>query len=185
MEMSRNRKMRTVFRWPHKIRILPHILMTIMMNQSECEITKSGAAEPDAGPLTGSLGTEKQITRGPGGRILTNTGVWSPDGEWLVYDTRGDAAGDGFNGATIEIVNIHTGEVREIYRAKNGANCGVVTFHPRQNKVVFILGPENPTPDWQYGMYHRQGVIVATDYHSVTKTAPPLVVNLDARDLTP
>ena len=132
-----------------------------------------------------SLGAEKQITRGPGGRILTNTGVWSPDGEWLAYDTRGDAAGDGFNGLTIEAVNVRTGEVRELYRAKNGAYCGVVTFHPHQNKVVFILGPENPTPDWQYGMYHRQGVIVAADYHSVTKTAPPLVVNLDARDLTP
>ena len=158
------------------------------MTQSGCETTKSGSAEPSAHSLTEALGIEKQITRGPGGRILTNTGVWSPDGEWLVYDTRGDAAGDGFNGITIEIVNIHSGEVREVYRSRNGANCGVVTFHPRQNKVVFILGPENPTPDWQYGMYHRQGVIAGVDLgktrlSSANPASAP--INLDARDITP
>jgi hypothetical protein len=117
---------------------------------------------------------ERQLTRGPGGRVLTNTGVWSPDGEWIVYDTR---VVD-FDGDTIEMVNVRTGEVREVYRSKNGAHCGVVTFHPRENKVVFIHGPEFPTPDWEYGMYHRQGMIVATDRRS----AP---VNLDARDLMP
>jgi len=158
------------------------------MSQSGCEIAKSGSTEPSVGSLTESLGIEKQITHGPGGRILTNTGVWSPDGEWLVYDTRGDAAGDGFNGATIEIVNIHTDEVREVYRARNGAHCGVVTFHPHQNKVVFILGPENPTPDWQYGMYHRHGVVVdanlsKTGLSSANPSRAP--INLDARDITP
>ena len=45
---------------------------------------------------------EKQITRGPGGRILTNTGVWSPDGMWIVYDTRPDASGEAFEGERIE-----------------------------------------------------------------------------------
>src|SRR6185503_2075787 len=79
------------------------------------------------------------------------------------------------------MVNVRTGEVREVYRAKNGAHCGVVTFHPRENKVVFILGPENPTPDWQYGMFHRQGVIVPTDKRS----GAALAMNLDARDITP
>src|SRR6266513_234334 len=113
--MSRNRKMRTVFRCPHKI---AYLLLSITMSQSGCEITKSGSAEPGANPLTAAFGKEKQITHGPGGRILTNTGVWSPDGEWLAYDTRGDAAGDGFNGLTIEAVNVRTGEVRELYRAK-------------------------------------------------------------------
>src|SRR6266576_3756228 len=151
--MSRNRKMRTVFRCPHKI---AYLLMSITMSQSECETTKSLSAEPSAHSLTEALGIEKQITRGPGGRILTNTGVWSPDGEWLVYDTRGDAAGDGFNGITIEI--------------------------------VIILGPENPTPDWQYGMYHRQGVIVGVDLgktrlSSANPASAP--INLDARDIIP
>ncbi len=131
----------------------------------------------DTTPTRQTLGVERQITRGPGGRILTNTGVWSPDGEWIVYDTRQVD----FDGDTIEMVNIRTGELREVYRAKNGAHCGVVTFHPHENKVVFILGPENPTPDWQYGMFHRQGVIVRTDKPG----GDSMAVNLDARDITP
>src|SRR5688572_24108911 len=58
---------------------------------------------------------EKQVSRGPGGRILTNTGVWSPDSRWIVYDTRSDAAGDVFDGSRIEMVNIDTGDVKTIY----------------------------------------------------------------------
>ena len=29
------------------------------------------------------MGDERQLTTGRGGKVLTNTGVWSPDGEWL------------------------------------------------------------------------------------------------------
>jgi hypothetical protein len=121
---------------------------------------------------------ERQATRGSRGRILTNTGVWSPDNEWILYDTRSDPAGDGFDGKRIEMVHIQSGEVRVLYESKNGANCGVATFHPREWKVVFILGPEKPTPDWQYGFWHRQGVIVDA-------SRPGIARNLDARDLTP
>jgi len=122
--------------------------------------------------------TEKQITRGPGGRILTNTGVWSPDGLWIVYDTRPDPAGEVFEGQRIEMVHVRTGEVKVLYQARNGAHCGVATFHPLEPKVVFISGPENPTPDWTYGMSRRQGVIVDASH-------PGVAINLDARDLTP
>ncbi len=122
--------------------------------------------------------TETQVTTQPRGHILTNTNVWSPDGKWIVYDTRSDAAGEQFDGATIEIVNVETGEVREIYRSRNSAHCGVATFSPRDGRVVFILGPEAPTKDWQYGPYHRQGVIVDIEQ-------PRKVTLLDARDITP
>jgi hypothetical protein len=127
---------------------------------------------------TPSPSTERQVTSGPGGRILTNTGVWSPDSQWIVYDTRSDPSGDVFDGERIEMVNVETGEVRVLYEARNGARCGVGTFHPREHKVAFILGPEHPTPDWQYNAYHRQGVIVDA-------ARPGVAVNLDARDLTP
>lgn len=121
---------------------------------------------------------ERQITSGPGGRVLTNCNVWSPDGKWIVYDTRSDRAGSSFDGPRIEMVNVETREVRRLYESRNGARCGVVTFNPRKNQVVFILGPENPTADWQYGAYHRRGVIVDT-------TRPGVASNLDARDITP
>ncbi|MBI3599174.1 MAG: DUF3748 domain-containing protein [Nitrospinae bacterium] len=120
---------------------------------------------------------ERQITFQPKGHILTNTGVWSPDSEWIVYDTRSDPAGEIFDGSTIEMVNIRTGELKEVYRSVNGAHCGAATFHPAEAKVVFILGPENPSPDWQYSASHRQGVIV--------DLSSGVGVNLDARDLTP
>jgi hypothetical protein len=121
---------------------------------------------------------ERQVTTGPGGRILTNAGVWSPDGEWIVFDTRSDAAGEIFDGTAIEIVSVRTGEVRRIHESKKGACCGVATFHPREPKVVFILGPERPTPEWTYGPARRQGVVV-----DIGK--PGFAANLDARDLAP
>lgn len=129
-------------------------------------------------PAPLSEGPERQLTSGPGGRILSNCGVWSPDGRWIVYDTRPDEEGAVFNGKTIEMVNTATGEVKEIYRSRHDAGCGVVTFHPRQSKVAFIIGPEHPTPDWQYCAWHRQGVVVDVN-------RPGVKVNLDARDIIP
>jgi hypothetical protein len=118
---------------------------------------------------------ERQITRVRHSHFLTNIGVWSPDSEWIVYDIR---SGAGFDGPRIEAVNVRTGEIKVLHESRNGANCGVVTCHPREKRVVFILGPENPTPDWQYDFSHRQGVMV--DW-----SKPGVAVNLDARDLTP
>ncbi|MSU58914.1 MAG: DUF3748 domain-containing protein [Pedosphaera sp.] len=125
-----------------------------------------------------ALSTERQITNRRQGHLLTNIGVWSPDGRWLVYDTRSERSGANFDGQTIERVNVETGEVQVLYRSTNGAHCGVVTCSPVEPKVVFILGPENPTPDWQYTIHHRQGVIVNLN-------RPQIAVNLDARDVTP
>jgi WD40 repeat protein len=122
--------------------------------------------------------TELQVTDRPTGHILTNTNVWSPDGKWIVYDTRSDPAGEKFDGDTIEIVNVDTREVREIYRSRRGAHCGVATFSPKENRVVFIGGPENPTADWQYNAWHRQGLVVDLDNENAA--AP-----LDARDIAP
>jgi hypothetical protein len=54
----------------------------------------------------------------------------------------------------------------------------VATWHPREAKVVFIVGPEFPSAEWDYGPARRQGVVV--DAHR-----PGVAVNLDARDLMP
>ena len=120
----------------------------------------------------------RQITAGAYGHILTNANVWSPDGQWIVYDVRSDAAGEKFDGDRIERVNVQTGEVQVLYHTPGEAKVGVVTYSPTEDKVVFIQGPDQPTPDWQYGPSHRQGVVVDV-------TRPGVAVNLDARDLTP
>ena len=128
--------------------------------------------------LTSFTIMERQITTSPKGHNLTNTGVWSPDSQWIAYDTRFGEKGTAFDGNTIETVNVLTGEIQKLYESTNGAHCGVVTWHPREWKVAFILGPENPTPDWQYSFSHRQGVIVDWAKRGIA-------VNLDARDLKP
>lgn len=121
---------------------------------------------------------ERQITDAPYGHILTNVGVWSPDGRWIAYDVRSDAAGEKFDGSRIEAVNVETCEIRVLYESRHGAHCGVVTFHPKRWQVVFIHGPENPTPEWSYGPYHRHGALVDWD-------RPGVATTLDARDLIP
>ena len=121
---------------------------------------------------------ERQITSGAGGRILTNCNIWSPDSQWIVYDTRSDAMGAVFDGAAIETVTWKTGEIRRVYESKNGASCGAATFHPKENWIAFILGPEHPALDWEYGPAHRQGILVNVDNLGSA-------INLDARDLTP
>jgi hypothetical protein len=120
----------------------------------------------------------RQLTHAPHGHMLTNAGVWSPDGEWIVYDVRSDPAGAEFDGTRIERVHVTTGEVQLLYESRRGACCGVASCSPVDNRVAFILGPEDPTPDWQYCAYHRRGVIVDAD-------RPGEITNLDARDLTP
>lgn len=146
-----------------------------------CSLRPAGPATSGTFAVTkiqDSIRPGKQVTRDPRGHLLTNIGVWSPDGEWIAYDTRSDAAGEMFDGRTIEMVNVRTGEVRELYRSDHGAFCGVVTFHPREPRVAFIHGPEQPTDDWRYGPAHRQGVMVEL-------ARPGVAVPMDARNVTP
>jgi hypothetical protein len=121
---------------------------------------------------------ERQVTFAPHGHILTNCNVWSRDGRRIVYDVRSDPAGDVFDGDRIETVDVETGEVRVLYESRNGARCGVATYSPVADRVVFILGPERPTADFSYGAARRRGVMVDED-------RPGVATPLDARDLTP
>ncbi len=121
---------------------------------------------------------ERQLTHAPHGHVLTNANVWSPDSQWIVYDVRSDPTGSQFDGTRIERVNVRTGEVQTLYESRRGACCGVATCSPIDDRVAFILGPEDPTPDWQYAAYHRRGVIVDAN-------RPGVIENLDARDLAP
>ena len=114
----------------------------------------------------------KQITTASRNHQLTNTQTWTPDSQWLVFDVR--PSGASFTGETIERVNVQTGVVEVLYQAHSGAHVGVVTVHPRDEKYVFIHGPENPDADWHYDFHHRRGAIVAQG-----KTR-----NLDAMDIT-
>ena len=121
---------------------------------------------------------ERQLTFAPHGHILTNTAVWSPDSRWIVYDVRSDPAGAVFDGTRIERVHIESGEVQVLYESRHQACCGVATYCPVDEKVVFIHGPEHPTTEWCYSASHRRGVLVEV-------SRPGQIVNLDACDLVP
>ncbi|MDR0352296.1 MAG: DUF3748 domain-containing protein [Opitutaceae bacterium] len=121
--------------------------------------------------------TERQITTAAHDHVLTNINCWSPDGRWLAYDTRSEG-GAKFDGSSIEMVDTQEGRVRVLHRSRDGAGCGVVTFHPVNASVVFILGPENPASDWNYGFSRRRGVLV--DVHR-----PGRIRAMDAMNYAP
>ena len=121
---------------------------------------------------------ERQVTCAAHGHMLTNSGVWSSDSRWIVYDTRSSPDGSVFDGTRIERVEVGSGRIEFLYESRNGACCGVVTASPVDDRVVFIVGPEQPTADWQYGPAHRQGAIVRA-------SKPGVIEPLDARDLVP
>jgi hypothetical protein len=130
-----------------------------------------------AAPVLDDLRSERQLTTAPHGHILTNANVWSASGQWIVYDVRSDPAGTVFDGARIEAVHVETSEVRVLFESLRGACCGVASFSPTDDSVVFIHGPEDPTPDWEYCAWHRRGAIVDAS------VAAGNAANLDACDL--
>ncbi|MGB7327040.1 MAG: DUF3748 domain-containing protein [Rubripirellula sp.] len=128
--------------------------------------------------MVGGKGTKRQLTTGTTNHILSNANVWSPDGRWIYYDVRSDAAGSEFDGTRIERVHVVTGKIEVVYQSEHQACVGVVTANPIADEVVFIHGPEHPTADWRYSASHRRGVIVRSNQRSAATT-------VDARNLTP
>ena len=77
----------------------------------------------------------QQITTAAHGHILTNIGVWSPDGQRIVYDVRSDPAGERFDGTRIETVDVESGAVRRLYESGNSACCGVACANSSRLQV--------------------------------------------------
>ncbi|WP_414707321.1 DUF3748 domain-containing protein [Rhodopirellula sp. UBA1907] len=121
-------------------------------------------------------GMTRQLTHRRQHHHLTNTSVWSWDGNWIYYDIRSDANGSVFDGSRIERVHTRSGEVEVVYQAQRDACVGVVTSNPVENKIAFIHGPEEPTADWSYCAYHRHGVWMRPGQGTE-------VQHLDARDV--
>ena len=120
---------------------------------------------------------EIQLTEAPHNHILTNHAIWSREG-WIVYDVRSDLAGNQFDGRRIERVHVASRKVEVLYESPPGACCGVVTCSPTEDRIVFIHGPENPTPNWSYSAFHRRGVLLDIAQKGSIR-------NLDACDLVP
>ena len=108
---------------------------------------------------------ETQLTNDSYGHFLNSTQVFSPDDEWIVYDTRNDDGGIGVTGR-IEMANAKTGEITPLYRTQNqtpyGPGVGAATFSPVDQTVLFIHGIRNASQNNPYGFTRRTGVAIHT-----------------------
>ncbi len=91
---------------------------------------------------------EKQITFSAKTHALDNNDNFSPDGKFLCYDTRGTVYNENLaNSKSIEKVEIATGIETVLWEPENvtGENAApgvaAVSYHPIENKVIFIHGP--------------------------------------------
>ena len=121
-----------------------------------------------------------QLTSGAYNHDLDNNDNFSPDGNWLAYDTRTAIGGIG-GSPSVERVNVESGKVEELFAIKDnqswGPGAGAVSYHPTENRVIFIHGlafcsEKNPYQQWK-----RTGTMV-DDNH------PNVPIFMDARDVT-
>lgn len=126
-----------------------------------------------------SLADGMQLTFAPYTHSLDNNDNFSPNDDWIAYDCR-TAAGGIRGGKFIEKVNVRTKEIVTIYAAENPADTGpgiaVVSYHPTQNKVLFIHGLLNHTAARPYTRWRRFGMLV-------DETDPQHAARIDARDV--
>lgn len=122
----------------------------------------------------------RQLTWDLQNHYLSPYGAFSPDNQWLVYDTRTAETAMGSNPA-IEKVNTVTGRREVVYRVPNqneyGPGCGTPTWHPIDNQIIFIHGLDNAGRDRPYDFHRRTCVMV-------NEAEPGIAIRLDARDVT-
>ncbi len=124
---------------------------------------------------------EFQLTKDPSkNHELDNNDNFSPDGKWLVYDTRTGIGGIG-GSPSVERLNIETGEIQELFGVPEnhdfGPGAGAASYHPIDNKVIFIHGLPVCTEKNPYQQWRRTGVIV-------NDSLPNIPILMDARDVT-
>jgi Tol biopolymer transport system component len=122
-----------------------------------------------------------QLTSDNSGHTIHNTQCFSPDDQWIVFDTRNNDTLIRSTG-NISMVHTHTGEIRELYHTTHqteyGPGVGAVTFSPASNRVIFIHGVRNSDKNNPYEFTRRTGVAIDID-----KPFHPIF--MDARDITP
>lgn len=122
-----------------------------------------------------------QLTHNATGHTIHTTQCFSPDDQWIVFDTRNVDMMIGST-ASIGMVNIESGEIRELYHTDHqteyGPGVGAATFSPVCNRVLFIHGIRNSDKNNPYGFTRRTGVAI-----DISKLNKP--VFMDARDITP
>lgn len=125
---------------------------------------------------------ERQLTQGLQGHFLNHRQAFSPDDQWVAFDGRGEDPKMGENDL-IGMVNLHSGEVRELYRVPGqqvyGPGSGAVSFNPQGGEVTFIRGLLSASPEYPYDLTRRSAI--GLDLENPDNPVPR---HLDARDIT-
>lgn len=120
---------------------------------------------------------EKQISFTGKNHFLDNNDNFSPDNNFLCYDTRGTVYNDNIgNSKTIEKIEISTGIETVLYNPESVAGeqaapgVGAVSWHPAEDKMIFIHGPllEEVEKRGYYAIPNRTGVEVSADGKGTT-----------------
>ncbi|MFZ4261553.1 DUF3748 domain-containing protein [Sphingobacterium sp. HJSM2_6] len=108
----------------------------------------------------------KQLTFDPSGHTLHHQGVFSRDGKYLTFDGRNDETHIGRTGS-ISLLDLSSGTQKNIYSTANqtlyGPGVGAVSFHPTDNKVIFIHGLVHANAEKPYDITRRTGMIMPID----------------------
>lgn len=124
---------------------------------------------------------EVQLTADQSGHVIHNTQVFSPNDEWIVFDSRNNENAIGST-STVGMVNVKTKEIKYLYKTNNqteyGPGVGAVTFSPKEDKVLFIHGIRNASKDNPYGFTRRTGVAI-----DIKQPFEPIF--MDARNVVP
>ncbi|MHC4624900.1 MAG: hypothetical protein ACYS4W_13465, partial [Planctomycetota bacterium] len=136
---------------------------------------------------------EVQLTFDPRNHDLDNNDNFSPDDQWLVYDTRKNVPAQPMReiggNSNIEKVNVNTGEIILVYETQDqseyGPGVGAASYHPTENKVVVMHGLLNCDANRPYWYWRRTGVMVDESLASPCDSGQVgRAVFLDARDVT-
>lgn len=122
----------------------------------------------------------RQLTFDAKNHALDNNDNFSPDDRFLAYDTR-SVKGLIMEGRTIEKIEIATGKVTVLYNAPDpisgqGPGVGAVSYHPLEDRMIFIHGPLTGT-GLTYDLSCRYGAVISGSGDGRVRYA-------DARDTT-
>ena len=124
---------------------------------------------------------EIQLTNDPAGHCINSTQCWSPDDQWIVFDSRNTDAGI-ISAGKIAAVKVSDKEIKILYTTKGqtnfGPGVGAATWSPGANRVLFIHGIRNADKNRPYGATRRTGVAIDVD-------RPLVPIWMDARDIDP
>ncbi|MFZ4085662.1 MAG: DUF3748 domain-containing protein, partial [Vampirovibrionia bacterium] len=112
---------------------------------------------------------EIQLTNGKHGHTLNATQIFSPDGKWLVFDTRHDDTHISRTGNICKL-NIATKEIIELYKTKNqsiyGPGVGAAAWNPVNDSIIFIHGLLNCNEEKPYSFTRRFGAIISGNHEA-------------------